>query len=504
MHAIRDRFDYLFHSTKGLALVAIAMISLVSVIFGMISGPMAEWGIRDLWVKLLGMQLVPAEREGRIIILYHSIANAIIAIEVYFITSVVKMKRRQQRNINATVTAGYLFAMIFGLAFAYFGRNFFFHGVFIFGESLMFFSGILLATALWPWRKEYYITGSERAHTKKGMDLERAAFFTMAVATLGSALFGAAAGSNFGNGFETFLAEDLIREPVKTGLQLGIIGHLHIMLTLIAVAAALLVGQWMGFKGKTHKVAMILMIIGTIIVTLGVWAVVPFEPIAHKIIYVGSFFVLFAALLLVIFSWRKLIRERIAEQGLVKPHIGQKIKALLHDPVKFGATWQMVFMNFTVTFVGIFMAVRLDEIFRVWPAREERITLTGHWHILATIIATILLFYYVDLVGLKGMARKLFGWTIIIASNVAFASVTLFSMKRLFVSETEQQALVNWTMILVDLGLALILTALGIFLLWRLIDLFKADGRWSKELAEAELDEPIEPDLSDPQAEVVR
>ena len=45
----------------------------------------------------------------------------------------------------------------------------------------------------------------------------------------------------------------------------------------------------------------------------------------------------------------------------------------MHDPLKFGALWQMVYMNFVVTFVGIFMAVRLDEIIRTWPAREERI-----------------------------------------------------------------------------------------------------------------------------------
>ena len=37
------------------------------------------------------------------------------------------------------------------------------------------------------------------------------------------------------------------------------------------------------------------------------------------------------------------------------------------------------------------MAVKLDEIFRVWPAREERIELTGHWHALSAIIATIIL-----------------------------------------------------------------------------------------------------------------
>jgi len=48
-------------------------------------------------------------------------------------------------------------------------------------------------------------------------------------------------------------------------------------------------------------------------------------------------------------------------------------------------------MNFTVSGVGIFMAVKLDEIIRVWPWREERIVLTGHWHILSAITATILL-----------------------------------------------------------------------------------------------------------------
>lgn len=497
MQAIQDRFDYLFRSTKGLALVAIAMISLVTVIFGMISGPMAEWGIRDVWVRLWGMQLLPQDREGRIIILYHSIAMAVVAIEVYFITEIVTMPRHRQSSINATVTVGYLFSMIFGLWFAYFGHNFIFHGLFIFGQSVMFLGGLMLAAALWPWQKRYYIQDSERSHTKKGIDLERVAFFTMAVATLGSALFGAAAGANFGGSFETFLAEDIIREPVKTPLEMGVIGHLHIMLTLIAVALTLLVGRWLNFRGKLHKVAMILMIIGTIVITLGVWAVVPFQPIAHKIIYVGSMFILTSALLLVIFSWRSLIREGTAVYE--KPSFFQKIRALLHDPLKFGATWQMVFMNFVVTFVGIFMAIRLDEIIRVWPAREERIALTGHWHILAGIIATIILFYYADMVGIKGKARQWFGWSIIICSNIAFASVTLFATKRLFVSEAEQQSLVNVTMILVDIGLALVLTAVGLFLLWRLVDLFKADGKWTQELVEAELP----PDEPDTQVEVV-
>ena len=62
-----ERFNYLFRSTKGLTLVAISLISIVTAVWGTLSGPMVEWGIRDITVRLLGMDLSPVEREGRII-----------------------------------------------------------------------------------------------------------------------------------------------------------------------------------------------------------------------------------------------------------------------------------------------------------------------------------------------------------------------------------------------------------------------------------------------------
>ena len=269
MNAVTQRFNYLFRSTKGLILVAIALISLVTAAWGMLSGPLKEWGISDLAARLYGMQLVEAEREGRIIMLYHTIAMAVVAIETYLITALVPMKPEQQANINATITVGYIVSMVFGLAFGYFGHNFVFHGLFIFGQSLVFFAGVMLAAALWPWRKEYRVQDPAYAHTQGGVDMERVAFFVMAAATLGSALFGAVPGSLFGNGFEVFLAEDVIRIPAKTALQLAVIGHLHIMLTLIAVALTLIVGRWFDFKGKLHRWAMPLMIVGTLIITGG-------------------------------------------------------------------------------------------------------------------------------------------------------------------------------------------------------------------------------------------
>ncbi len=486
MQAISERFNYLFRSTNGLALVAIAMIALTTAIFSTLSGPMAEWGIKDLAIRSLGMKLVEAEREGRIILLYHSIAMAVIAIEVYFVTAIVPMKDGQRVTINTTVTFGYVFTLVFGLWFGYWGHNWIFHGLYLVGLSLMFFSGILLTAALWPFRREYQVRDRAYAHGPGGVDQERMAFFVMALCTLGSVIVGAIPGSYFGNGFESFLAENVIREPEKTSLQLAVIGHLHIMLVLIAVAIMLVVSRWFDFKGTLHKIAMPLTIWGTLTIALGAWLVVPFETIAHYIIYVGSSMVMVGALLLVIFGFRRLVAERLREQGIAKASFGQKLSALLHDPLKFGVLWQMVYMNFTTSGPGIFMAITLDKIIRKWPAREERIILTGHWHMLSAIIATIILFYFADQVGLKGKARQWFGWVLLVGSDLAFAAVDVFELKRLFVGEAAQQPLVDWAMLFADIGLGSVMLALAAFMVWRLIDLFKRKGDWKKQWEKAQ------------------
>jgi len=481
MHFIKTRFNYLFNSTKGLILVAIAMVGIVTAVWGMLSGPMAEMGVREIVIKVLGMKIVQAEREGRIVILYHSIAMAIIAIETYMVTGLIKMKTFFKTAINATITFGYILTMVFGMGFAYFGRNWAFHGLYITGLSLIFFAGLMLIVALWPWDKEYFITDKEYSHTKSGLDLERTAFFATAVTTVISSLFGAVPGSYYGHGFETFLAENIIRIPEKTVMEYSVIGHLHIMLALIGIMITLIIGRWLNFKGMLHKFAMPLMILGTIVLNLGVWGVVtPLEPIAHMVIYVGATPSMFAALLLLIWDWNKLIKDGTV--NIQKPTFGQKIRALLRDPLKFGPTWQMLFMNFTTSGIGIFMAIKLDEIFRVWPAREERIELTGHWHVLSAIIATIILLYYGDMNGFKGKLRQWYGWGIIILSDIAFGAVTIFEMKRLFVTEAAQQPLVNGLMYAIDFGLGMLLVILAAMMIYRLVDLFKNKGRWIEEL----------------------
>ncbi len=481
MQWISNRFRFLFSSTKGLILMGIAFAALISALFGMLSGPMADFGIKDVVVRILNIDLDPAEREGRLIVLYHTLAMIVVAVEVYMITDLLKIKDGQRLTINSTITVGYLMVIFGGLPFAYWGHNWVFHGIYIAGLSLIFFAGCMLLIALWPWQKEYRLKDLSYAHTRKGFDMERIAFFAMALTTLISAIFGAIPGSYFGNGFTTFLAENVVREPHKLALDLSVIGHLHIMLALICIAAALIIGRWMDFKGILHKIAMPLYIAGTIILSMGTWLVVSFEEIAHFIIYGGSTFAMLGALFLVIFSWDKLIRTGLAEKGLKKGNFFQGIAALVRDPLRFGATWQMVFMNFTVSGIGIFTAVKLDEIFRQWQFMDERSILTGHWHILGTLMATILLLYYADLAGIKGRARQWFGWLVIIFSDVAFGAVTIYEMRRLFVLEAEQQPLLNRTTLAGDIGLGILLLTLAGIMVWRLVDLFKKKGYWVTE-----------------------
>ncbi len=483
MQALKSRFKYLFTSTKGLILWAIAFVMIITALWMPLSGPMISWGIRDIAVDIIGYDLVHSEREGRLVMLYHSIAMAVVAIVVYMITGYFKMEEHYRVWANATVTVGYHLAAIFGMWFAYFGHNWTHHALYLFGLSLVFFAGMILAVALWPWQDKYKIKDpkSPYGHTKSGLDLERTALWVLVIAMLGSAALGAWAGAYFGNGFEAFLAEDTIRHPYKTLQQKAVIGHLHIMLALIAMSLPVILSRWYDFKGILHNIGMRLMIFGGVVITLGAWSVTV-TPHAHTIIYFGATASMMTALFLVIYGFDQLIKNHVKEEQYEKPTFGQKFKGLFKDPLKFGPLWQMIYFNFTMSGVGIFMAVKLSDIFRVWPHSEERIVLVGHWHVLSGIVATIIILWFADVLGLRGKVRKWFGWSVIIGSDIAFGAVTIYEMKRLFTSEYMEQPVINATWLAIDIGLGLTMLAVGAFLVWRLVDLFKHQGMWTREV----------------------
>jgi len=240
MKAILERLDYLTQSTRGLLLMVAAWDALVIALLGLLSGPMKQ-------IITLPVTLVEAERVGRIIMLYHSLAIPFVAAIVYYILDVVPTNEELARAIRRVITPGYMLTSIGGLTFAYLGRNWIFHGLFLLGLSLVFYAGLLLTVGLWPWRHR----NTDPAYSHLGsVSLERVAFFVVAAATLVSALIGAGAGAFFGNGFEAVLAEEIVREEHNLG-ELAVIAHLHIMLALIDVAILLLVVRKFDLKGSS-------------------------------------------------------------------------------------------------------------------------------------------------------------------------------------------------------------------------------------------------------------
>jgi len=452
MERVSKVLKRLFGTLPGLMIVVAAWEALIVASLSPFSGPLRPLGLAEL----LNLDLSDVHRVGRIIMLYHSLAIPFIAALVYLILDRVPMgashdeESRVRRSIVVPVTAGYMLTSVGGMTFAYGGRNWIAHGAYLAGLALVFYAGVLLAIALWPSRR--WATDPDCYAHLKGISLERLAFFLVAVFTLASAAIGAAAGAFFGNGFEAFLAEDIVREDPHTLFQLMIIAHLHIMLTLIDVMILLLIIRTYGVKGRAHKLAVPLTLVGVIIVTLATWSVMFWEG-AHKVINAGAAFLLPGAIVAAMWGFAHLMRQGL-EQG--RAGIGQKIRALLRDPIRFGIFFEMIFVNVVVTVPGVYTAFNL-ETYRLPAYLEvERTILVGHWHILATLSAVIVLFLIADRLGMRGWARQVVGWGLLAGSSLAF----VFVLFRMFRQPGQEQA---WAMPVFETGIAMSLLALALF-----------------------------------------
>lgn len=467
MYAISRRLAFLFASSKGQLLAVTAWIALIIAFLSTFSAPLRA---------LLG--LPPANlsadlRIGRIIMVYHALAVPFVAAITYLILDLVTVPAELGRAVRRVITPGYMLTSIGALGFAYFGRSWILHGIFLLGLSLVFYAGVLLAVGLWPAGER--VPSANYAHIGS-LSLERAAFFATAVALLISAVIGAGAGAFFGNGFRAVLAEDIVREGHNLG-ERAVIAHLHIMLALIDVAIFLLIVRRFDLKGPLHKIAMPLTIAGTVVLSAGAWSVMLWEDIAHKIIYFGSTFLLLAALLMTIAGIGAVIRRQAERRGWRRPSAGQKLRALLADPLHFGPFFQMIWLQPVMVFPGIYTAVKLDEIYRTWPFEAERRILVGHWHILATLSATIMLLLVADRLRVSGRLRQWVGWGTIIGSDLAFAAGVIYEY---LPPAANRAGIMPW----LDAGAGIALLALAAFMVWRLIDLFRPQGQWAKELAE--------------------
>ena len=460
LYQIVNRF---FGFLPGLLIVAVAWDALIIAGLSAFSGPLRPLGLAEA----LGVNLSGAERVGRIIMLYHSLAMPFVAALVYLVLDQVPMATaeaedsRKRHSIVVPITVGYMLTSLGGMTFAYGspgygGRSWIAHGVYLVGLSLVFYAGVLLAIALWPSRR-WAVDPKRYAHLGS-VPLERLAFFMVAVFTLVSAAIGGAAGAFAGNGFESFLAEDIVRVDPHTTFQLMIIAHLHIMLTLIDVMILLLVLRTYHVEGRVHKIAVPLTLVGTVIVTFATWSVIGWEG-AHKVINIGSAFLLPGAILVAVWGFSKLVREGIGDETA---GLGQKLRALFRDPIRFGIFLELILVNFFVTGPGVYVAFNLETYRTAAYLEVERTILVGHWHVLATLSAVIVLFLIADRLGARGWVRQAVGWGLLVGSTLSFAFVNAY----MFRQPGQEKA---WTLPYFETGIALSLLALALFVAVHLI-----------------------------------
>lgn len=167
----------------------------------------------------------------------------------------------------------------------------------------------------------------------------------------------------------------------------------------------LIIARTFGLReGWLYRAAMLLTIGGVTIASLATWSVMVVEKIAHKIINVGAAFLLPGALLVAFYGFFRLAQEA-QEKGLA-----WRLRAVLHDPIRFGILFELLFVNFVVTIPDVYVAFNLETYRRPNYLAVERTILVGHWHVLATLSAVIVLFLVVDRLGVQGWLRQLVGW----------------------------------------------------------------------------------------------
>jgi hypothetical protein len=441
-----QRLRQLVHSSEGLLLIVTAWEALIVAFMGTFSatGPLAGLNLP----ARLGIVLDEAGKVGRVIMLYHALAIPFVAALVYLILDVLPFDEKTPRLVRPTVTAGYMLTSVGGLGFAYLGGGWIAHGLFLVGLSLVFYAGVVLCVGLFPWRRG--------AAGDLAFSMERLAFWLMALYTLVSAAIGGAAGAYFGNGFAAFLAEDVLRLEHDLG-QRAIIAHLHIMLTLIDVAILLIVARRFDLRGRAYRLAMPLIVVGMTVTTFATWGVMVIEKIAHKIINVGAAFLLPGAIVVALYGFARLVRERLAEQGRDEVTVGHRLRALLSDPVRFGIFFELIFVNLVVTGPGVYVAFNLETYRQPAFLEVERTIAVGHWHVLATLSAVVALLVVIDRLGVQGLVRQLVGWAVLAGSTLAFVFVQFYMFRR-----PGQEA--AWAVPFLDAGIGILFVALFAFL----------------------------------------
>ena len=461
---------YLFIDEKGQIMLMLFIVAGSIAFMSAFSEPI---------VAMIGFPIIPITlseegRIARIIMMYHSIAIPFLAAVVLLVLTQYDLRPNFKEYVRWPLFIGALLTVIGGISFAYiFFENWIMHGLFLVGLSLVFYSGVTLIVGIFPTRKFPSIEKNPESPYLGGINLEYFDMMLAGLCLLISAIMGAIPGAHFGNGFEAILAEDIVR--LEHGLfERMIISHLHAMVALLAAVILVLVFRYSKFSGKVYKVALVLTIIGVIVLSIGDWLVAPGWEKAHVVINVGAVFLMVVSVMLAILGWIRTSKLVLGSE-YQSATIGQKIAVVFKDPVKFGLYFEFLWVLFSVMIPGVYVALNL-ETFRSEAYTEiERVFNAGHWHVLATLMAIMVMLLVIDYFGAEGKIRQLLGWMLTIGSILAFGFAQVYMIRTPEIDT-------SWAIIPIDIGVAMMVIAVGIYCIYLIVSYFKQSSaiKWHK------------------------
>lgn len=459
----------------------------------------------DPWITL---DSDPVEKAGRLVMVYHGIAVPFIATCTYFVLEFMDVREKFKSRVKYPVFFGSILASANALLFAYiFPEAWILHGLYLVGLSLCFYAGVMLLIGVFP-TKSFPTREDGRS-----ILLGQSALTLLVICILLSVFLGGSIGAFFGNGLIPLLAEYFLRPyDHNTYPEIfvdAIKAHLHVMLALIDVIILLVVYRYTvpDQKGKWYRISMILAMPGMLIMSIGSWAVTfnsvisyPFDM--HYLIYVGAAILVVVGLILAFTGWNRASKTFLGDKYESASWLKRSKAVITGMPVKFALYFQFIWVNFVMTFGGIFLALSLRGptdpegasplvnvlpfiSFRDGPLAVETTVARGHWHVLATLSAVILLLLIIDVLDIQGMARKVMAWTLFAGSVIAFGLATIFlyfpHLDSAWATNLTLYADVQefwnenafWLPLVLDLGIMLFVVAITIFCFHQLIEILK-------------------------------
>ncbi|MCP4761888.1 MAG: hypothetical protein GY870_08900 [archaeon] len=371
-------------------------------------------------------------RTARIIMIYHSLANPFIVATTFWVMEYFEIREKFVPSLKITLVPGALLSGICGLIFAY-TRERFFHEVFYFGLFLIFLGGVIFMIAAFPIPGKFPDPKkATEGSLLRDFDLENYSLVLLAFCVIVSVIYGAMAGiETFTNTIwfldrpnnDAFLAEEVVKILLHDAPEEFVVSHLHIQLALLAAMITMIGYKLSEIKGKIYRFMLFLSPIGVLTISYGAWV------LNHYLIWVGAGILIINTILLSLKGWWKISKDRYGErfESLSLP---KKIIGVFTDPVMFSLYFIFMYAQIVVTMCGIIVGLQTREVYRTHEyVNVEYDFNVGHWHVLAVLLATLLILIAINHFKIKLKARKISGVLLGVGGFVAFSGANLYMLR---------------------------------------------------------------------------